>query len=361
MKLSLISLFCLLISLSYSQGQEVILKLTPSTKPVHNKDYQFEEVLDTRLKKTIGQIYDSDRNKRNASFNGKLAQQALTLYQSRINPTPNPSFKFQVKIYKLEMKEIYQAAQRGYKGEVQLSLGFYLVDENKLINLVDFTSKAEYGRPANQMQNVEISIQNLFENSWEYFDEWLNTQYSSNRLLAKSVRLNILDIKRKSTKDTVFYDPKRPLTWADFTEAPPNKSAFNATIFSSLSIAGNASIHNGEIVQNIEVKVYMLPGQSWVKSANDYANNHEQRHFDLTRIAADRMIQRLKSVEFEPKLFEATLNDIYLDAYREMNRFQDAYDDQTNNGINKGIQSDWNQAIRKALLGDMESLDELLK
>lgn len=360
MKLLLFAFVAFLLSPNNMMGQEVLLKLHSGGNPALERNYKTEEVIDARAEKSIGQIYDQERNRRTATYGGKLAAQTLALYNARVIPTQSPAYKFQLKIYKLNMKEVYQTAQKGYKGEIQLSLGFFLLGENEPVHLVDFNGKANYGRPANQMNNVETSIQRLFENSWEYFDAWLSSQYHSNRSLAKRVRLNILDPKRPSTKDTVFYDPERPLSWADFTESPNRTSSYNATIFSSFSIAGNASIQNGEIVQNIEIKVYMLPGQSWVKKADDYANNHEQRHFDLTRIAADRMIQRLKNIELEPTLFEATLNDIYLEAYREMNRFQELYDDQTNNGINKGIQSDWNQAIRKALAGEIESLEKLL-
>jgi len=342
-------------------GQELTLKLKPDGKSALERDYVIKQVLDSRAQKSIGQIYDFERNKLTASYGGKLAQQAQEFYNARITPTSKPSYQLLVKLYDLDVKEIYQPDRRRYKGEIQLGLGFYLISDNGPVQLVDFNGKAEYGRSTNQMNQVEGSIQRLFENSWEYFDSWLITQYQSNRSLAKKIRLNILDSKRPSSRDTVFYDPERPLTWDDFTESPNPISSFNATIFSSLSIEGNASIVSGEIVQTIEVKVYMLPGQSWVKDANAYANNHEQRHFDLTRVAADRMIYKLKDLDLEPNLYEAKLNDAYLDAYREMNRFQEFYDSQTRNGINKEIQSIWNQAISSALGGDMASLDKLLK
>tara|TARA_R110002072_G_scaffold3334_1_gene24464 strand:+ start:28723 stop:29817 length:1095 start_codon:yes stop_codon:yes gene_type:complete len=343
-----------------SFGQDVILKLKPTVNTPQARDYTFRQVVDSRDQKSIGQVYDPQRNKHSASFGGNLPQEALQLYNARISSTKNPSYRILVKVYKLDLKEIYHPDLKGYKGDIQLSLGFFLYGEKETIHLVDFNSKVQYGRPGTQMHFVETSLQKLFESSWEYFDSWLSTQYLTNRALVKKVRLNIIDPIRESSKDTVFYDPKRPLTWADFTETPNPRSSYNATIFSSISIEGNAKIENGEIVQTISVKVYMLPEQSWVKDANDYANNHEQRHFDLTRIAADRMISRLKNVELEPFLFEATLNDIYLDAYREMNRLQELYDSQTRNGINSEKQADWNQIIRKALAGDMESFDKIL-
>jgi len=344
----------------YASGQDVILKLKSDGNTPQTRDYTFKQVIDSRAQKSIGQIYDPQRNKHPASFADNLPQEILGFYNARINSTKNPYYKFLVKVYKLDLKEIYHPDLKGYRGDIQLSLGFFLIGENEPVHLVDFTSKVQYGRPGTQMHYVESSIHKLFESSWEYFDSWLSTQYLTNRSLVKKVRLNIIDPIRESSKDTVFYDPKRPLTWADFTETPNPRSSYNATIFSSISIEGNANIENGEIVQVISVKVYMLPEQSWVKDASEYANNHEQRHFDLTRIAANRMIIRLKNVELEPFLFEATLNDIYLDAYREMNRLQELYDSQTRNGMNSEKQADWNQIIRKALAGDMETLDKFL-
>lgn len=361
MKILLLAFIGLIISLDNSFGQEVTLKLNPDGKPAQERDYVFKEVIDSRVQKSIGQVYDSQRNKYSANFGGQLAQEAYNFYNARITSVNLPSYEILVKIYNLDLKEIYQADRQSYKGEIQLSMGFFLSGENEPVHLVDFNSKLNYGRPASQMHYIDTSIRRLFENSWEYFDAWLATQYQTNRSLVKKVRLNILDPIRPSTKDTVFYDPERPLTWADFTDKPNPISSFNASIFSSLSIEGNASIQNGEIVQTIEVKVYMLPRQSWVKDPNAYANNHEQRHFDLTRIAADRMIVKLKNLDLKPYLYEATLNDIYLDAYREMNHLQEFYDNQTSNGRNKGMQARWNQMIKEALSGKWEELDRLLE
>jgi hypothetical protein len=361
MKIFHISFICLLLSIGSTFGQELTLKLLPDSNPGPEKDYVFSKVIDSRVQKSIGLIYDSDRNKHAASFGGNLGKQSLAFYTSKITPSKKPSYAIQVKIYNLDLKEIYMTNVRGYKGDIQLSLGFFLITEMETVPLVDFNSKAEYGRPANQMNNVETAIQKLFDNSWIYFDSWLSSQYQINRALVKKVRVNILEPKRPSSKDTVFYDPERPLTWDDFREMPNPKSSYNATIFSSIAIEGTATVQNGEIVQNIEIKVYMLPGQSWVKSADDYANNHEQRHFDLTRIAADRMIYRLKNTELEPNLYEAKLNDIYLDGYREMNHLQEVYDNETRNGINKDAQARWNQLIEEALSGNWQKLGRFLE
>ncbi|PZX54809.1 DUF922 domain-containing protein [Algoriphagus chordae] len=358
---SVVLLLAMAIGTQNTFAQKVIVKLQPAEKAPQERNYIFKQVLDSRVDKSIGQIYDPQREKNELSFEEELAQEALAFYKAMVSPSQNISHELEVKIYNLDLKEVFQADRRAYKGELQLSLGFFLLGKQEPVHLVDFNGKLEYSRPATQMHYVESSIQTLFENSWEYFDAWISTQYQSNRSLVKKVKLNILDPTRESSRDTVFYDPAQPLTWDDFRDSPNPLSTFNATIFSSLAIEGNASIEAGEIVQTIKVKVYMLPSQSWVKDANAYANNHEQRHFDLTRIAADRMIARLNATELEPDLFEAKLNDIYLDAYREMNRLQELYDSQTKHGINSGMQSKWNQVITQALAGDWEELDEIIQ
>ncbi|MDR7130643.1 hypothetical protein J2X69_003000 [Algoriphagus sp. 4150] len=360
MRILLLAFFCFLLIPVDSVAQDIILKLNPAEKSSQEKNYTFDEVIDLRVSKTVGEIYDSGRKKHKATFGAKLPEETLELFTSKITPSQQLLHRISIKIYNLDLKEIYQADRNAYKGDLQLGLGFFINGKNEPVHLVDFNGKIQYNRPASQMHHVEASIQRLFENSREYFDAWISTQYQSNRALVKKVRLNIIDPIRPSSKDTVFYDPDRPLSWSDFTETPNPRSSFNATIFSSLSIEGNATIEEGEIVQTLEIKVYMLPNQSWVKNANDYASNHEQRHFDLTRIAADRMIARLKNTELEPELFEAKLNTIYMDSYREMNRLQELYDGQTRHGLNKEMQARWNLIITQALGGNWEKLDALL-
>ncbi|WP_339879521.1 hypothetical protein [uncultured Algoriphagus sp.] len=361
MKYFLLTVVSIAISVGICVGQDIILKLNPEKNPVESRNYQFEKAIDSRIDKSLGFLHDAQRNKHILTFGENFEKEVLHFYNSKIKTSSSPSHRILVKIYSLDLEEIYLTDRRAYKGEVELKLGFFLMSEQDPINLVDFSSKFNYTRSSSQSQTIEPSIQKLFDNSWQYFDDWIGSQSLSNRLLAKSIRLNILDPIRASDSDTVFYDPDRPLTWDDFIGPITPRSSYNATIFSSMSIAGNAAIVNGEIVQTIDIKVYMIPDQSWVKDANAYANNHEQRHFDLTRIAADRMIIKLNQMDKEPYLFEATLNDIYLDAYREMNHLQDFYDGQTRNGINKDIQADWDKAISDALKGNYEILESLME
>jgi hypothetical protein len=59
--------------------------------------------------------------------------------------------------------------------------------------------------------------------------------------------------------------------------------------------------------------------------------------------------------------YQARINEAYLDSYREMNRLQEFYDKQTQNGINTTEQEKWNQRIDEALAGDWNWIEELLR
>jgi hypothetical protein len=181
--------------------------------------------------------------------------------------------------------------------------------------------------------------------------------------LAKSVRLEIIEKSRKSDQDTVFYDSNRPLNWKDFLDKPNSTSRNNAVIFTSLAMEGNPFMEDGVLVLPLEVKVYMLPGSSWVRNEgkNDYSLNHEQRHFDVTRIVGNRLIKKLKALKLNPDNYEAEVNDAFFDSYREMNKLQEIYDARTRHGLDNA-QYHWNTIIDKGLSGEMEEIEkELIK
>jgi hypothetical protein len=227
--------------------------------------------------------------------------------------------------------------------------------------LVDYSGSLNYRRTANRSDQIRYVVNGIFHKSLEFFESWEKAQNLGNPSLARSVRLEITDKRRNSTADTVFYDPERPLNWGDFKDSPQVTSKFNATIFASFSMAGTSTMENGTIVQGLDFKVYMLPKQSWVKHASEYGINHEQLHFDAVRIAVDRLIYRLENIELDPEFFQATLNEEYLDALRELSKIQELYDGQTQHGLDKIQQAKWEIRLKKALAGDWEELEILLK
>jgi len=346
---------------SISFCQDVVFELRSNGEYFSASEYQYIEVIDRRKNKSgIGVMFDSNGKKHNVKFKGSLEKEALDLFQGKVKTTSNTFHRIQVHVMELELNEQLNTATKLYEGGVQMKLSYFLVGKADPIPLVDYSGSLNYRRTANRGDQVRYVVNSIFHKSLEFFDSWEKAQNLGNPSLAKKVRLKITDHLRESSKDTVFYHPDRPLNWGDFRDSPQPTSKFNATIFSSFSMAGTSVMDNGTIVQELDFKVYMLPKQSWVKHASDYGIMHEQLHFDVVRIAVDRLIHRLQNLELDPEFFQATLNTEYLDAMRELSKLQELYDGQTRHGLDKIKQAEWEKRIKKALAGDWEEIEQYL-
>ncbi|OOG74950.1 hypothetical protein B0E43_10690 [Algoriphagus sp. A40] len=342
-------------------AQKVVLDLNWESANPKKTEYQIIEVLDHRIQKaSIGEVFERGGHKLPVTFKENLDQLATRFYLENLNPKDSAQ-EIQVRIFELELEESFNETEKLYEGDVQLGLGFFLKGSNEPEHLLDYLGTTQYRRSGFRMDNVEEVVNKLFQNSLVYFDTWYNSQNLKNRTLAKAFRLEIIEQNQNSTEDKVYYDSARPLVWEDFKDRPSAISKNNATIFTSFSVQGISLMDSGSVVQTLEISVYMLPYQSWVKSPSSYALNHEQRHFDVTRIVADRLTHKLETMDLELDFYQARINEAYLDAYREMNRLQEFYDKQTQNGLNTAEQENWNQIIDEALAGDWRRIEDLLR
>ncbi|HSF54808.1 MAG TPA: hypothetical protein VLA71_13725 [Algoriphagus sp.] len=361
MRTLLVFCFIAFFSAEKTFAQKVVLDLNWGNETPKDTEYQIIEVLDHRIQKaSIGEVFERGGHKLPVTFKENLDQLATRFYLQNLNPRDSAQ-EIQVRIFEMELEEIYDEEEKLYEGEVQLGIGFFLKGSYEPEHLLDYLGETQYRRSGFRMDKVEEVVNKLFQNSLVYFDTWYNSQNLKNRALAKAFRLEILDQNQNSTGDKVYYDSARPLVWEDFKDRPSAISKNNATIFTSFSVQGISQMDSGSVVQSLEISVYMLPYQSWVKNPSDYGLNHEQRHFDVVRIVADRLIHRLETMDLDLDFYQARINEAYLDAYREMNRLQEFYENQTKNGINTAEQENWNQLIDEALAGDWRRIDSLLR
>lgn len=350
-----------LISVEVS-AQQVLFNLKADGKSSLATDYLYGEVLDQRVQKSkIGEVFEHGELKIPVAIRGNLGLAATRFFRESINPFDSAKTEIQVRIFELELKEVYNLEKKRYQGDVQLVLGFFVVGSSEPEHLLDFAGSIQYQRSGFQMDKVESVVNKLFHNSMVYFDTWIKSQAVGNRALAKDFRLEIIEQNQVSTEDKVYYEPNRPLAWDDFKDRPNSISRNNATIFTSFSMQGISLMDSGSVVQTLEINVYMLPWQSWVKAPSEYALNHEQRHFDIVRIVADRLIHKLKNNELNLNFYQARINEAYLDAYREMNRLQEVYEAQTKHGLDPAAQENWNRWLDEALTGDWERIEGALR
>ncbi len=255
-----------------------------------------------------------------------------------------------IKIKDCKMVETLTDRYRGVvEGQVHLDFSFELERGDDLVHLLDFQGGISYKRGVRQFSVIEPVLRRSLNNALKYFNDWIEREAGKNDKLASGVVINISDYREDHDDDTVFYDPQRPLKWADFT-GRPRFGNFAASIFASIAYEGDSRIEDGLVYVDIVLKTYMLKPSSWVRGANNsYGLNHEQRHFDIAKIIMERLRVKLEEMELQAHNYDRTVSFHYLEAYREMNRMQEQYDRETAHGMNNSAQQNWNSRIDEEL------------
>jgi len=150
--------------------------------------------------------------------------------------------------------------------------------------------------------------------------------------------------------DTIYYNPGKKITWQDFKGKPDVQSGATAITSSGFGYLAGIQSHEGKTDIGITVYCYFSKPGSWVRTASDYALNHEQHHFDISFIVTSLFIQKLKAAKFTRNNYDALLEKIYRESCRELEKMQNDYDGQTRNGRLPIVQAEWNEKIEKQLL-----------
>ncbi|MGI4751733.1 MAG: hypothetical protein ACRYFB_13970 [Janthinobacterium lividum] len=243
------------------------------------------------------------------------------------------------------------AASGRIEGQVALALTFELQNETGNVYLTDYRLDTKYNRFDNQINMIAPVLQESFFSALKYFNNWMNMQADHNPKLARAVKVYFKNHQEKPEGDTIYYSTNRPLTWTDFQDKPQG-GKYAAMVFPSFGFEEQREIVNGEIRLHLDMKIYVPKSACWVKygNQNDYSLNHEQRHFDLVAIVGKHFEQKIKAAKLPVNNCDGLINVEYYESFREMNHLQKQYDDETEHGINRNKQEEWNTYIDKELL-----------
>lgn len=236
------------------------------------------------------------------------------------------------------------------EGKVEVAMAFELQGDGETVPLLEYKGGARYNRPASQNTMVEPTLRQSLTEALKYLNTWMNREAGSNQKLAKGLKVTFSDYDRNPVEDTVFYSLNRPLVWDDF-RAAPRAGRFAAAVFPSFAYEGETEVINGIIHLNLTLKVYVLQHSSWVKAnAKDaYSLNHEQRHFDIAKVVAERFRKKIKPENLTVADYNSIIQYQFIESFREMNHLQEQYDEETQHGINQAAQEQWNQRIDEEL------------
>jgi len=255
----------------------------------------------------------------------------------------------------VQLKELRISERAGAKGRVEgtvtVGMAFDLQREGELIRLVEYRGGARYSRPAGQAEVVETALRQSLGEAFKYLNTWMNQEAGRNEKLAKGLKVFFSDDVSSVAPDTVFYAADRPLRWDDFRAIPRAESKFAATVFPGFAYEGRREVVDGIIHLYLKVKVYVLQQSSWAKpeTRDAYGLNHEQRHFDLVKLVAERFKQKIQPDSLSLSDYDSNIQYHYIASFREMNRLQEQYDAETRHGLDRLAQQRWNQRIDEEL------------
>jgi hypothetical protein len=276
---------------------------------------------------------------------------AITRFLNHNLPVNKKLHPIAVSIKEFKATESSASTPGRVDGHITLMMAFYLErgDAGK-IHLLDYHGNATYNRTAGPPQEIEPSLRHLLVNGMVYLNTWMNQQAGTNIKLAKAVKINFTDYEESPEGDSIYYSAKRPLKWDDF-QSKIAASRYDAEVFPTIGYDEHTEVNGGIINVTLAIKVVLPKSAAWARdgSRNDYTLNHEQRHFDIVKIVAERLKQKINSEHLTIANYEGIINFEYLEAYREMTRLQKQYDDETRHGSDRSAQQQWNERIDKEL------------
>ena len=161
------------------------------------------------------------------------------------------------------------------------------------------------------------------------------------------VHASIENKKANAKSDTIYYDFNRPLNWSDFKGKPVENHFGGAATASGFAFDSKMNFDGRNIYLDIEVCTFFIKNDSWKKPQinSDYHLLHEQHHFDITRLGAEKLIDELTRANFTKDNYNSLLTSIFEKAYKINSDVQLRYDRETIHSIDTAKQQEWNDKL----------------
>jgi dimeric dUTPase (all-alpha-NTP-PPase superfamily) len=344
----------LVVSFGFARAQPARITLSLPKPPAGLlKSYKFfvQEVEDKRKEPgaLLGRVVSSGREM--PVVLPSAADRSLLSYWSSAAPEIKETYlPLYITIKDFRINEKKSGINR-VAGEISLSVTFRWYRNMQPVELTNYQTAANYTRPDSDPAFEKITEQ-VLNQAIVHFNNWMATNKGKVPSLARNLILVFKEVKGSNQQDTVFYDPNRPLVWADFKGQNRRPgSRYAAAVFTSFAYEGRSYPKGDDLVVEIGLKVFMVKSMSWGRPESKTTSTlrHEQLHFDVTRIVVERFKLNLLNADLTMEDFDSEIQYQFLETFREMNREQEAYDGETGHGLNAGAQSAWDRKITAEL------------
>ncbi len=144
----------------------------------------------------------------------------------------------------------------------------------------------------------------------------------------------------------------KKLNWNNFKSKIKNQKGKNVVAYTNCGwVYSYVTSTDPKAPVKIEIKTIFNEHKSWKDSEkiNDFILTHEQKHFDIAEIFARKLrkevAERVKTSGDFNRLFQG----IYDRVLKEYTQFQMSYDQETEHGMDKEKQEDYNVLISNEL------------
>lgn len=169
------------------------------------------------------------------------------------------------------------------------------------------------------------------------------------KTFAQKVTVQVFAENYKSNpgSDTIYYEFARPLNWSDFRGKVPTSVPWGAMTASGFSFNSSMEQDGGIINISVGVFCFFTKHDSWRKpeAYSPYHLEHEQHHFDITRLGAAKLESEIRKAHFTAGNYKSLLNSIFDKVYAEEIAWQKQYDLETRNSLDSAKQLEWNKKI----------------
>jgi hypothetical protein len=350
--------FLIILSIIFCENNQLFAQYTDkwislkyeSARHKPNRFY-FVKVVDERKDKSkIGVVYGLNQIEKQLKLSGGTIK-SLHNYFTKSILKDTTCYPIIFKIKELMVDE--NLSSQKIIGKCKIKISYSFLRDTSEVELTDFQTFINYSRTFGEYNNYETLLSKVVEKSVVFFGDWMRENYDKNEKLIKSLNLTVksdYEIDNPEKGDTIFWSPTRKMTWGDFTGTMPKTTKYSAQIFNNFEYSAPLRIENGILSIALQMKVYMLKSSSWTSSTSlsDYSLGHEQLHFDIAKIVVERFKQKAKQI-LTVDNYDSQLQMLFIDMYREMNRLQREYDEESNHSINIVGQQKWQQIANEEL------------
>ncbi len=151
-------------------------------------------------------------------------------------------------------------------------------------------------------------------------------------------------------QEEVPWSTNKRLHWTDFKAQVPIAARAAATTASGISYQFSTYYKGNEMMVDYEVNSFFYPTKSWYqpKICNEVTLMHERLHFDISELFARKMRAVMAKTKFT-KNIKSEVRAIYKKTLKELNDFQNRYDNETDYSRNVSEQERWTSKINSEL------------